>query len=519
MDVTSEFLVMAATLLDIQSRMLLPREKERRNRRRGRDPREELVRRLLEYKMYKYMSEELAVCREQAGVRYYRAQNLPREVRTYQPPIDYEELLSGTDLKRLEEVFGEVLRRKKSRRDPIRSGFGKIRREEVNIDTKTLYIRAYLQAHPRTDFRALLESQESKEEVIVTFLILLELMKNQKVQIVQDSICGKILIESSETGENSSSALPETTPGDDSAETEITAAEALAGEETAAAQDLAGEETAAAQDLAGEETAVIEETAAVEDSAGEITVAVDDVPVEVPAEEENTPANIPEGKKTHNAPADGSEEEEWGLCPLPKKPASIPPRPVLSPFTAEWKSYPRCFPLSPSTISLPLPPCPPLRKTCLPKPGCPALTEGIRISGSAEDSAEEAGTSGKVNVSAGETPLMEKETPAAEVPLTEDILPDAEAPLMEYKLPDAEAARTEEETPAPEVPQQETESPAEDAPPAEEETPADAALQAGEGPPAWRRSLSTAVFRAFVVWQDTTSYFSPLRFQKRSHLY
>ena len=96
---------------------------------------------------------------------------------SYQPPINYDELLKGTDLESLQKVFGEVLRRKKSRRDPIRSGFGKIKREEISIDNKTLYIRAYLQAHPHTDFRALLESQESKEEVIVTFLILLELMK------------------------------------------------------------------------------------------------------------------------------------------------------------------------------------------------------------------------------------------------------------------------------------------------------------------------------------------------------
>ena len=195
MDVTSEFLVMAATLLDIKSRMLLPREKDEEDSEEEEDPREELVRRLLEYKMYKYLSGELEACREQAGVRYYRTQDLPKEVRSYQPPINYEELLGNTDLKSLEKVFGEVLRRKKSRRDPIRSGFGKIKREEVNIDNKTLYIRAYLQAHPQTDFRALLESQESKEEVIVTFLILLELMKHQKVHIVQDSICGRILID------------------------------------------------------------------------------------------------------------------------------------------------------------------------------------------------------------------------------------------------------------------------------------------------------------------------------------
>lgn len=223
MDVTSEFLVMAATLLDIKSRMLLPREKDEETGEEEADPREELVRRLLEYKMFKYMSEELAVCREQAGVRYFRAQDLPREVRSYQPPIDYEDLLRGTDLKKLEKVFGEVLRRKKSRRDPIRSGFGKIKREEVNIDTKTLYIRAYLQAHPRTDFRALLESQESKEEVIVTFLILLELMKVQKVHIVQDSICGKILIEASESSGTADS--PADPPADSAADSTLNSAE------------------------------------------------------------------------------------------------------------------------------------------------------------------------------------------------------------------------------------------------------------------------------------------------------
>lgn len=195
LDVTSEFLVMAATLLDIKSRMLLPREKDDETGEEEGDPREELVRRLLEYKMYKYLSEELAVYREQAGVRYFRAQKLPREVLNYRPPINYDELLGDTDLQSLQKIFGEVLRRKKSRRDPIRGGFGKIRREEISLDNKTLYIRAYLQAHPRTDFRALLESRESREEVIVTFLILLELMKTQKVHIVQDSIGGKILVE------------------------------------------------------------------------------------------------------------------------------------------------------------------------------------------------------------------------------------------------------------------------------------------------------------------------------------
>ena len=324
MDVTSEFLVMAATLLDIKSRMLLPREKDEETGEEEGDPREELVRRLLEYKMYKYMSEELAVCREQAGVRYFRAQDLPKEVRTYQPPIDYEDLLKGTDLKKLEKVFGEVLRRKKSRRDPIRSGFGKIRREEVNIDTKTLYIRAYLQAHPRTEFRALLESQESKEEVIVTFLILLELMKNQKVHIVQDSICGKILIESSETGEHNPAILPEAAALEAPAD-EVPVDETLVDElpvDEASADELPAPEAPADEALVDEvpmDVALVEETPLVESFADELPVdeaaALDAVITEAP-EEKKAPPKDPVEQDTESMHADSPEEDFSGISSL-----------------------------------------------------------------------------------------------------------------------------------------------------------------------------------------------------------
>ena len=319
MDVTSEFLVMAATLLDIKSRMLLPREKDEETGEEEGDPREELVRRLLEYKMYKYMSEELAVCREQAGVRYFRAQDLPKEVRTYQPPIDYEDLLKGTDLKKLEKVFGEVLRRKKSRRDPIRSGFGKIRREEVNIDTKTLYIRAYLQTHPRTEFRALLESQESKEEVIVTFLILLELMKNQKVHIVQDSICGKILIESSETGEHNPAILPEAAALEAPAD-EVPVDETLVDEapvDEASADELPVPEAPADEALADEAPA--SEPSVPEVAADELPVdeaaALDAVITEAP-EEKKAPPKDPVEQDTESMHADSPEEDFSGISSL-----------------------------------------------------------------------------------------------------------------------------------------------------------------------------------------------------------
>jgi len=202
MNVTSEFLVMAATLLDIKSRMLLPREEDEEGE--EEDPRDELVRRLLEYKMYKFMSEELREKSRHAGLSYFREQDLPEEVRSYVPPLNYEELIGDRTAQSLRNVFADVMKRRKSRVDPIRSGFGKIHREVISVADKTLYIRAYLQSHPHADFREMLELEDSKEEIIVTFLVILELMKHQKIRITQEEAFGKILIDLVDPEEDSS---------------------------------------------------------------------------------------------------------------------------------------------------------------------------------------------------------------------------------------------------------------------------------------------------------------------------
>ena len=206
MNVTSEFLVMAATLLDIKSRMLLPREENEDGE--EEDPRDELVRRLLEYKMYKFMSEELREKNRHAGFSYFKPQDLPEEVRSYVPPLNYEELIGERTVQSLKTVFADVLRRKKSRVDPIRSGFGKIQREEISVADKELYIRAYLAGHPHADFREMLELENSKEEIIVTFLVILEMMKYQRIRITQEEPFGKITIDLMEPEEKDAADVP-----------------------------------------------------------------------------------------------------------------------------------------------------------------------------------------------------------------------------------------------------------------------------------------------------------------------
>lgn len=194
MNVMSEFLVMAATLLDIKCRMLLPKEVNEEGE--EEDPRAELVQKLLEYKMCKYMSMELRDRQVDAARNLYREQLLPDEVSAYRPPVNYEQLLGDMTLSKLHEIFKSVVRKQEDKIDPIRSQYGKIEKEEIDMDLKTLYVEAYAREHKSFSFRKLLEKQKSKAEIIVTFLIILELMKTGKIHIAQENIFGDIMITS-----------------------------------------------------------------------------------------------------------------------------------------------------------------------------------------------------------------------------------------------------------------------------------------------------------------------------------
>lgn len=196
MNVMSEFLVMAATLLDIKSRMLLPKEVNEEGE--EEDPRAELVQRLLEYKMYKYMSFELKDRQVDAQRYLFREQQLPKEVESYRQPIDYAELIGEMNLKKLQDIFKSIVKRQEEKIDPIRSNYGNIEKDEVDMDIKTSYVEDYIRSHKTCSFRQLLEKQHSKMEIIVTFLVILEMMKLGKISIVQEDICDDILITSSD---------------------------------------------------------------------------------------------------------------------------------------------------------------------------------------------------------------------------------------------------------------------------------------------------------------------------------
>ncbi|RAL26496.1 segregation and condensation protein A [Thermoflavimicrobium daqui] len=192
LEVASEFLVMAATLLAIKSRMLLPKQDILDEEQIGAeeewfiDPREELVDRLLEYKRYKRLGEVLKEKEIERSKVYTRA---PMDLSPYTKEVNP---VYGLTVDDLFQALVEVLKTQK-RAEPIT----KVEREEISVSARMDEIDRQLRLEGKLIFSKLLCWDEvNKERVITTFLAILELMKLKRVICYQDQLFGEIFIES-----------------------------------------------------------------------------------------------------------------------------------------------------------------------------------------------------------------------------------------------------------------------------------------------------------------------------------
>lgn len=192
LNVVSEFLVMASTLLDIKAKMLLPREVNEDGE--EEDPRAELVQKLLEYKMYKYMSYELRDRLVSGQQSMYKKSTIPPEVAAYKPPVNLDEIVGDMTLVKLNDIFQDILKRQEYKVDKVRSSFGRIEKEEVNLEEKIVYVKNIVLEKGICSFRQLLMEGSSKMQVIVTFLAVLELIKTSIIRVNQERTMDDITI-------------------------------------------------------------------------------------------------------------------------------------------------------------------------------------------------------------------------------------------------------------------------------------------------------------------------------------
>ncbi|MBR6216918.1 MAG: segregation/condensation protein A [Eubacterium sp.] len=197
-DRMSDFLLMAAQLISIKAKMLLPKEEEEVLE--EGDPRDELVQRLLQYKMYKFASYELKDMEMDAEGAYFKGESIPKEVKDYKEEVDPAEIVKDLTLVKLKEIFEQIMKREIDRIDPVRSRFGTITREEIKLEDRMIEVREEIRGLRSINFRTLLGRRKGKMNLIVTFLAILELMKTGALTIRQDGIFEDIIIDSLEQG-------------------------------------------------------------------------------------------------------------------------------------------------------------------------------------------------------------------------------------------------------------------------------------------------------------------------------
>ncbi|MCU9613755.1 segregation/condensation protein A [Caldibacillus lycopersici] len=183
LDVASEFLVMAATLLAIKSQMLLPKyensgDDDLLEEEYIEDPREELVSRLIEYRKYKEAANDLKEKEKERSLMFTKP---PSDLSDYATNVPVEEIDNKVTIYDMLGAFNKLLRRQKLQK-PLHT---KVARQEISIEKRMQEVESHLvNVGDWVNFFDLFPYPE-KEYIVVTFLAILELMKRDSVEFQQ----------------------------------------------------------------------------------------------------------------------------------------------------------------------------------------------------------------------------------------------------------------------------------------------------------------------------------------------
>ena len=196
LDITSEFLVMAANLLEIKSKMLLPSKKDVEGQQleiEDADPREDLIKRLLEYKKFKMAAEELKSKGDIRSKLYFK----PKEEidKFIQQDDNFD--LDGLELNELIKLYNKVMVRCLEYEKEINAT--EIQRDEITIEESMTNITSLIKDKKIVEFEELFEGVFTRSRIVVTFLSVLELIKLKIIKVIQESNFEEIIIKLNQT--------------------------------------------------------------------------------------------------------------------------------------------------------------------------------------------------------------------------------------------------------------------------------------------------------------------------------
>ncbi|MEM9547220.1 MAG: segregation/condensation protein A [Bacteroidota bacterium] len=195
-DVASEFILVAATLMRIKAKMLLPR-KEIDELGNEIDPREELTQRLLEYKKYKEILDEMRAMEQDRGTKFQRG-NVSSELRMIASKALVDVELESLTLYKLLTTFQKLMENYELRGSQT---IHRIVKYNYTIEEQQSYIFGKLKKGKKVDFKNLFSGLENRIHAIVTFLSLLELLNMQKLAVTQGEGVNNFWVSSLDTND------------------------------------------------------------------------------------------------------------------------------------------------------------------------------------------------------------------------------------------------------------------------------------------------------------------------------
>ncbi|SJZ62967.1 segregation and condensation protein A [Selenihalanaerobacter shriftii] len=198
LEIASEFLIMAANLIELKSGMLLPDE-DKEEEEDEIDPRQQLIRRLLEYKKYKELADCLRDYEDTQHKRYTRnIESILAEIDSEEPEVNPLENMSLNEfVSTFEEVVVKRLQQKdkvKDKKNESKDKLSYLNREEISIQDKIEDLAKRMNKEKEVNFIELFSQGCTKLEIVVTFMALLELMKQHKVRIKQSDVFREIIV-------------------------------------------------------------------------------------------------------------------------------------------------------------------------------------------------------------------------------------------------------------------------------------------------------------------------------------
>ncbi|MCM1992763.1 segregation/condensation protein A [Oceanirhabdus seepicola] len=191
LDITSEFIVIAAMLLEMKSKELLPKNNLSDDDGENELTKEDLINKLILYRKFKVAAEYLKGKSKTFGYMFTKKPEIIVEKKEF----DLEEMLKGVTLLELFNIYNETMYLYMNKRNENNGIPNEFLIDKYKIEDKMQHINLILKKSRNIQFKSIMKTCESKMEVIVTFLAMLELIKLRNIKVYQKNNFNEIHIE------------------------------------------------------------------------------------------------------------------------------------------------------------------------------------------------------------------------------------------------------------------------------------------------------------------------------------